>query len=84
MPPPWRTSRAYALSWRLGCDVLHVEPDQHGRQIAMIELHARASDPSGNGVFKVSVVQLGDMSAASSSGPEDSTIGIMVRRSAVR
>ncbi|WP_194813402.1 hypothetical protein [Nocardia sp. XZ_19_385] len=54
---------AYPVPWRLGCDVLHVEHDQHGRHVATIELHAGVSDPSGNGVYEVSVDQLGDMPA---------------------
>ncbi|MFD9549288.1 hypothetical protein ACFWBG_17980 [Nocardia salmonicida] len=54
---------AYPVPWRLGCDLVHIEPDQDGRQIATIELHAGVSDPSGNGVFNVSIDQLGDIPA---------------------
>ncbi|MFD3746252.1 hypothetical protein [Nocardia sp. NPDC058633] len=54
---------AYPVLWRLGCDLVHIEHDQDGRQIATIELHRGVSDPSGNGVYTVSIDQLGDIPA---------------------
>ncbi len=58
----------YPIPWRLDCDLLRVERDRHGRQIATIELRSGVSDSSGNGVYDVLIDQLGGLSPEQSEG----------------